>query len=114
VQLLAYLGSGRPIVIAFMFSSLLSLVYFGPSYATTQALARPRMRAVAASLLLSSKAIIGMGLGPVLVGMVSDVLAPSAGEHSLRLGMMLVPLFNLWATAHFFLGARHLREELKR
>ena len=114
VQLVAYLWAGLPMFVAFLCSSLLSLVYFGPSYATVQALARPQMRAVAASLLLSSKAIIGMGLGPLLVGIASDLLAPVAGIYSLRLGMLLVPLFNLWAAAHFFIGARYLREELKR
>lgn len=114
VQLVAYLGAGLPMFVAFMFSSLLSLVYFGPSYATVQALARPQMRAVAASLLLSSKAIIGMGMGPLLVGIASDMLAPVAGNYSLRLGMLLVPLFNVWAAAHFFIGALHLRAELER
>ena len=72
------------------------------------------MRAVAASLLLSSKAIIGMGMGPLLVGIASDMLAPVAGNYSLRLGMLLVPLFNVWAAAHFFIGALHLRAELER
>lgn len=114
VQLVVYLGAGAPMVAAFLFSSLLSLVYFGPSYATVQALARPRMRAVAASLLLSSKAIIGMGLGPLLVGLVSDALAPTVGTQSLRMGLVLVPVFNLWAVAHFFIGARYLREDLQR
>lgn len=112
VQLVAYLGQGAPIAVALAISSLLSLVYFGPSYATMQALAQPRMRAVAASVLLTSKAIIGMAAGPLLVGLASDLLAPALGAQSLRFGLLLVPLFNLWATVHFFIGAHHLRHEL--
>lgn len=112
VQFVAYLGSGMAMVAALALSSLLSLVYFGPSYATMQAVARPHMRAVSASVLLASKAIIGMAAGPVLVGFASDLLAPAFGAQSLRLGLLLVPLFNLWATVHFFIGARHLRREL--
>src|SRR5690606_20601027 len=102
VQVLAYLGSGSAMVAAMLTASLLSLVFFGPSYATAQALASPHTRAVAASLLLFSKAIVGMGLGPLLVGRASDLLAPLAQMHSLRLGLLLVPVFNVWAALHFF------------
>jgi predicted MFS family arabinose efflux permease len=112
VQLVAYLGSGRAMVAALLLSSLLSLVFFGPSYATAQTLAAPGMRAVAAAVLLFSKAVVGMGLGPLLVGMLSDRLAPMAGPHSLRFGLLLVPLFNLWAVAHFFVAARHVQTDL--
>jgi predicted MFS family arabinose efflux permease len=111
-QLVAYLGSGGAMVAALLASSLLSLVFFGPSYATAQALAAPRTRAVAAALLLFSKAIVGMGLGPLLVGAASDLLAPVAGVQSLRLGLLLVPAFNVWAALHFFHAARRLRADL--
>lgn len=114
VQLLCYLGSGWPMVVAFAFSSLLSLVYFGPSYGTVQLLAQPRMRAVSASMLMFTMTLFGMGTGPLLAGWVSDRLAPMAGDESLRLALLLVPAFNLWSGIHFFLAARHLREDLAR
>jgi predicted MFS family arabinose efflux permease len=112
VQAVVYLGSGIPMVAAMLLSSLLSLVFFGPSFATAQALAAPRSRAVAAAALLFAKAFIGMGLGPLLVGMLSDLLLPQAGVHSLRYALLLVPLFNVWASVHFFIAARHLRSDL--
>lgn len=110
VQFTGYLGSGPAMVAALLGSSALSLVFFGPSYAMAQALAAPRTRAVAASLLLFSKAIIGMGLGPLLVGMISDLLAPTAGVHSLRFGLLVAPVFNAWSAWHFFHAARRLRD----
>jgi predicted MFS family arabinose efflux permease len=113
VQVVCYLGSATPMVVAFLLSSLLSLVFFGPSYATVQALAAPGTRAVAASLLLFSKAIVGLGVGPLLVGFLSDRLAPLADEHALRYSLLLVPVFNLWAAIHFFIGARHLPADLR-
>jgi MFS family permease len=112
VQIVAYLGTGGAMVTALLASSLLSLVFFGPSYATAQTLAAPRTRALAAALLLFSKAIVGMGLGPLLVGTASDLLASYAGTHSLRLGLLLVPAFNVWAALHFFHAARYLRADL--
>jgi MFS family permease len=112
VQLVVYLGSGNLMAVALVVSSLFSLVFFGPSYATAQALAAPRSRAVAASVLLFAKAFVGMGFGPLVVGIASDQLMPASGAHSLRYALLLVPLFNVWATVHFFVGARHLRKDL--
>lgn len=112
VQMVAYLGSGSPMVAALLMSSLLSLMFFGPSYAAAQALAEPRARAVAAAVLLFSKAIIGMGLGPLLVGVTSDLLAPVAQQHSLRFGLLVAPAFNIWSALHFVHAARHLRTDL--
>jgi predicted MFS family arabinose efflux permease len=110
VQLLGYLGNGPVIVVALLLSSLLSLAFLGPAYATAQALAAPRTRAVAAATVLIFKGVVGLGLGPLLVGAASDLLAPVAQTQSLRLGLLLVPLFNLWAGVHFFHAARHLRD----
>jgi predicted MFS family arabinose efflux permease len=114
VQLLCYLGAGTAMVAGFLMSALLSFVFFGPAYATVQALATSRTRAVAAATILFSKAMIGMGLGPLIVGAASDFLAPTAGTDSLRLALLLVPAFNLWAGVHFLMGARHLRADLAR
>jgi predicted MFS family arabinose efflux permease len=108
VQLLCYLGGGAAMVAALLLSSMLSLTFLGPAYATAQALAMPRTRAVAAATVLLFKGVVGLGFGPLLVGAASDLLAPVAQEQSLRLGLLLVPLFNLWAGVHFFLAARHL------
>jgi predicted MFS family arabinose efflux permease len=113
VQIVAYLGSGTAMVVALLVSSMLSLMFFGPSYATAQTLAAPRTRAVAAALLLFSKAIVGMGMGPLLVGMASDLLAPIAGEHSLRLGLLVAPVFNVWAALHFFHAAKQLGADIQ-
>jgi MFS family permease len=112
VQFIGYLGSGAAMVAALLAASLLSLMFFGPSYATAQTLATPRTRAVAAAMLLFSKAIIGMGLGPLLVGTISDLLAPAAGVDSLRYGLLVAPVFNAWSAWHFFHAARRLRADL--
>ena len=106
VQLVCYLGSGLPMMIGFVMSSLLSFVFFGPSYAVAQSVATPGTRATAAAIVLFFKSFVGMGIGPVLVGLVSDRFAPVAGDDSLRWGLLLAPAFNLWAAGHFLLAAR--------
>ena len=55
----------------------LAAVFFGPSFAMTQALATLRMRSVATSVLLFIQTLIGNGLGPSATGYISDWLEPS-------------------------------------
>ncbi len=58
--------------------------------------------------------IVGMGLGPLLVGALSDALDPRFGVDAIRYSMAIVGLTNLWAALHSVLGARTLRADLKR
>ena len=55
-------------------------MYLGPTFAITQALAPLRMRAVASAFLLFLINLIGLGLGPQVVGIASDLLAPRLGR----------------------------------
>jgi hypothetical protein len=95
-------------------AALLGATYLAPTFATTQALATPRMRATASAVLLFLLNLIGMGLGPLAVGVASDFLARTAGlgDASLRWALLLVTLVNLWSAVHYFLGARTLRADI--
>ncbi len=110
---LSYLGSGTLMMMsAFTIGGLLATAFFGPSFAATQALAAPRMRAVTASILIFIKTMIGMGIGPFVIGRASDMLAPVYGGHSLRYALLLAAVFNIWSAWHFFLSAKYLRADL--
>lgn len=113
-QFIAYLYGGIWAVIpSLMVVSILGGMYLGPSFAMTQALVSLRMRAVASAILLFMLNIIGMGMGPYLVGVVSDLLAMDMGVHSLRYALCLAVLVNVWAACHYFVGARSLRGDLE-
>lgn len=112
-QFLAYLYGGLWAVIpALIVVSILGGMYLGPSFAMTQGLVTLRMRAVASAILLFMLNIIGMGLGPYLVGVFSDLLHPATGIDSLRYALCLAVLANAWAAMHYFVGARSLRKDL--
>jgi MFS family permease len=87
-------------------------MYLGPTFALTQALAPLRMRAVASAFLLFLLNLIGMGLGPQMVGVASDLLSPSFERESLRAALVITVTFNLWSGLHYFLGARTLAADL--
>ncbi len=89
-------------------------LYLGPSLAMTQGLARLKMRAAASALLLFILNIIGLGLGPQAVGIVSDLLEPAYGAESLRYALMSMTPLGLWGALHFYLAAKTLNEDLER
>src|SRR5262249_45433326 len=113
-QFFAYLMPNLRLVLpSFAVMMFLAAVFFGPSFAMTQALATLRMRSVATSLLLFVQTLIGLGLGPLLTGVISDYLAPSSGTNSLRYALAAVGLANVWSAVHYFYGARSLRMDLQ-
>jgi predicted MFS family arabinose efflux permease len=92
---------------------LLFNVYLGNTIATTHGLVGLRMRAMASAILFLILNIIGLGAGPWTIGMLSDYLAPSLGQESLRYAMLYVlPAIMFWSACHFYLAARTLREDL--
>ena len=103
----------RTALLLFMPAALAGPMYLGSTFAMTQGLARPHMRAMAAAILMFVINMIGLGLGPQVVGLASDLLAPRLGVASLRWALLgvVVPL-SLWSALHYLLAARTLRQEL--
>ena len=116
IQIYTYLyGSIEAVIGCLIILASLGAIYLGPSFAMTQALVTLRMRAVASSILLFTLNIIGMGLGPFLVGVWSDLIEPLVGSNaiSLQYALCIAVFGNLWATVHYFLGARHAEHDLQ-
>lgn len=107
------LGRSFPIALLVILpASLVGSAWLGPTLATAQTLARPHMRALASALTTGSYNLIGMGLGPLVVGLVSDRLEPTFGIESLRYGLVVVALAHLGGSALNVWAARHLRADL--
>lgn len=120
--ILAYTLASRDMVIATMFVSLVfGVMYLGPSYATMQRLVGARERAVGSSLLLLIVNLVGLGLGPWLVGVVSDImnsrfladgLATSlARSEGLRWALIIMVCINVWSFIHYMIAARTLERD---
>ena len=56
--------------------------------------------------------LIGMGLGPLLVGVLSDTMAPSYGVDSIRYALLIVGLVHVICSVLNLLSARHLEADL--
>jgi predicted MFS family arabinose efflux permease len=57
------------------FPTFLNAMWYGPIYAAVQGLSPVRMRATAVAIMLFVINMIGLGLGPLLIGMGSDLFA---------------------------------------
>ncbi|HEY3696671.1 MFS transporter [Phenylobacterium sp.] len=93
---------------------LLLSVWLGPGIATAQNLAQPRIRSTVASIVYVVNGLIGFGLGPVVVGALSDGLAAQLGAGSLRAALLVVTALGFWAALHFHLATRSLTADLAR
>ncbi len=113
-QLIGYQTPALGLALAcFALATMLGATFFGPSFSVTQSLAPPRMRAVAASVLLFVQTMVGLGIGPWAVGLISDGLKPALGDaRSLGWGLTLVAFVNVWASAHYLWSARSYRADL--
>jgi predicted MFS family arabinose efflux permease len=94
--------------------ALLGGVYLGPSFALNQSLVTVGMRSVASAILLFIVNIIGLGLGPQTVGILSDFFQPQYGAESLRYALLCLSMVNLWTALHYFLAARTLGADLRK
>jgi MFS family permease len=113
-QFAAYLSGNLSVVIpSFVIMTMLASMFFGPSFAVSQLVGTLRTRALATSVLLFVQTFVGLGLGPLVAGALSNSMASSFGEAtSLRYALVIVGLANIWATAHYLLGARTIRENV--
>lgn len=97
----------------FCIPAVLTAFWFGPVFATVVGLVEPRVRAMCGASLQLVINIVGLGLGPLTVGLLSAALAGTGGGDgaSLRLSMAICSAAGVVATGCFLLAKRYLPEE---
>ena len=103
-----------PALLVYLVPAFFGGFYLAPTFAMIQSLVPVEMRSVAAAICLFLVNIIGMGLGPQGVGILSDYLAPEYGVESLRYSLMVFGCVNLWAAWHYYLAGRTLQADMGR
>lgn len=83
-----------------------------PVLALIQRLAKNNMRAVAVAFFLLFIHLIGMGFGPPIVGLISDLLQPMYGSNSLRYALLSVLPLNLISVWLFWRAGRFVNSDL--
>ncbi len=81
-------------------------------YSSVYGVSLSRERSMAMAILGLITNLIGLGLGPVVIGAVSDGLAPQFGIDSLRYALASSVLFLAWAAVHMLIGAKTLPQDV--
>ena len=102
-----------PMIFLLLLPSFVLGFHLGPAFAMVQSLVAPNMRALAASLLLFVGNLVGLGVGPLTVGLLSDAGAPAFGAESLRMALFIIPPLYLWSAYHFNAAARTIAADLR-
>lgn len=95
-------------------STLLGTLYLGPCIAMAHLLVPPSMRALTSAILFFVLNMIGLGLGPFITGLTSDLLQASYGEDSLRYSMVITAFVALLGLFCLYMGGKRLPLDLEK
>ena len=87
----------------------LNILWLGPVITAVQHLVPQRMRATASASFLLINNLVGLGVGPLLIGRLSDALKHSYGAEALRYAAVGCTTFYLLAALLMLLCVRRLR-----
>ena len=85
--------------------------YVAPALALVQNLTPPRSRATASALLMLMFNMVGLGLGPLFIGIISDALKPEYADESLRWALLTILPFAAAAGIAQFAMTRYLDKD---
>ena len=111
-----FLLAGSSLVsLAFFFVFyVLANVYVPAMHTINQNLSKLRMRATAAAILLFIVNLVGAGLGPFIVGFLTDMFAPQYGQEAIRYSLLTVAMTGVVGAVLLWLSSRHLEADLAR
>jgi hypothetical protein len=92
-----------------LIGNALNILWLGPVTTAVQHLVPRAMRATASASFLLINNLIGLGVGPLLIGHVSDLLKKSYGIESLRYAAVGSTVFYVLAAVLMLIAVKHVR-----
>lgn len=77
------------ITVALFLANVFNTIYLGPSIAVCHSLSKPAMRALVSAILFFVLNLIGLGLGPLFVGILSDYFTALHGNEGIRYALLI-------------------------
>lgn len=108
-----YLSPNKYVAFALMVPLVIGgTVATGPLFALIQNLVPARMRAMSIAIVYLFSNLVGMGIGPLATGALSDALHASAGEQSLRYALLIFCPGYVWAGWHLWHASKTVSRDL--
>lgn len=113
-SVVAYLSPNKYIVLIFIaLSAAAGSFGNGPIFAAIQSLVAEKMRSVAVAITFMAANLIGFGLGPLSLGVISDLFHPVFGQDSLRYALVIFSPGSLWVAFHYWKAGNTIEEDIK-
>jgi predicted MFS family arabinose efflux permease len=113
--IVSYLSHDKMITIAlFTLPALAPAALTAPSFALIQTLSPLRMRSVAAAIQIIGVSAVAGGLGPLIIGSLSDLYAEKLGVNSLRYALLTMLLTIPWGMWHLWRAGAGLADDIAR
>jgi len=100
------------VIVMISVSYFLSSIYLGTTIAIAHSLVPAEMRAFTSAVLFFILNAIGLGLGPLVIGLLSDYLEPTLGSEALRWAFTITFAAAILAASLYYLGSRHYDDEI--
>jgi len=97
--------------VLFVIPTALSLAWLGPVIGAVNGLVPAHMRATASAMFLFINNLIGLGLGTLVIGMISDSLKAEYGDEALRYSAMVTTLLYVVSAGLMALAMRRLAQD---
>jgi MFS family permease len=94
--------------------SLLVGFHLGPIFTITQSVAKPSMRAFAAATVLLTATCFGQGVGPLVVGAITDSLRAELGADAIRYSLLAAAATSFAGALFFVAAARFIKDDIER
>lgn len=108
-----FLPNSTLVLGCYFLSAFVGAFYLGPCLAVTHNLVDAHKRALASAILFLILNLIGLGMGPLLIGMISDYLSADYGSDSLRYAFCIVFFTGGIALVLFYLAGKHYPKDLE-
>lgn len=83
-------------------AAVLMTAYYGPLVAATQSVTPPNLRALSQAVLLLAFNLFGLGLGPLVAGLLSDAFGGTYGSDGLRYALVITLIPSALSALLFF------------
>jgi len=113
LALVAFFASdANTTLLAIILPAFLNSLYLAPCIALTHGIVSVRMRALASAILFFVLNIIGLGFGPFVGGIISDMLQPSLGVDALRWALRNSAIASVLSASCLFMASKSIRKDL--
>lgn len=109
--LFAVSGGPQVMLIGFCLHLFFHMFVSTPGYAMSMNVAAPHLRGSTTAVLQVLSNLIGFGVGPMVGGVLSDLLKPQFGDDSLRYALGIYVFLILWAVWHLLRAAKIFSRE---